>query len=149
QEIDFPYSTTCTASNGTPPYSFVTMGVPAGLTSSTTSNSITISGSPSVSGQVSYTVFATDATPTQVSQQFNGTIAAHPSVLCNWTIFIYAIAGQPYTSPSCTVTGGAPPFHNSTTTLPAGLNVSFTNSNTFVVTGTPTASVFQFDVAGS
>src|SRR5208283_3997018 len=50
-EVGLYYSTTCTPSGGTGPYSFLITGLPAGLTpSASPAASLTISGTPSASG---------------------------------------------------------------------------------------------------
>jgi hypothetical protein len=147
QEVFFAWSTTCTASSGTPPYTFSTSGLPSGFTANNSAASTTVSGFTSTAGAYNFTVTVTDANSTTASQTFIGTVAANPNISsCAWTISIYAVAGTPYTSPSCTITGGVPPFHAvNTTSLPSGLSLNFTNANTFQLTGTP-AAMPSFDV---
>src|SRR5207249_3717059 len=60
-QVGVAYSATCTASGGTPGYTWAAPGLPAGLTLSTsTGTTVTISGTPTTAGQYSYTVTVTD-----------------------------------------------------------------------------------------
>lgn len=82
-----PYSATCTASEGTAPYTWVVNqgSLPSGLQlSASTGNPVTISGTPAQTGTYHYSVQVADSSPTpQVqSQSYSGTIGqAAPSSL--------------------------------------------------------------------
>lgn len=78
-QINVAYSATCSASAGTPPYTFqVSNGLPAGLQSTSSATSITIAGSPAAAGNYSYAVSVTDSetNPQSASQSFAGAILA-------------------------------------------------------------------------
>lgn len=108
------YTTTCTASGGTAPWTWnISPSLPAGLAQTTSSNaSITISGTPTAVGAYYYAVTATssDSTPIQVQERFSGVIVPPSSAL--------QIACTPTQGPlqtgaytaQCTASGGTPPY---------------------------------------
>jgi uncharacterized protein (TIGR03437 family) len=76
--VGVPYAITCTATGGTAPYSPGVAGiVPAGLTVATTATTVTLSGTPTATGQYGLTMGATDAEtpPKNGGIQLIGTIA--------------------------------------------------------------------------
>jgi hypothetical protein len=79
--VGVSYSATCTVDGGHAPYTFsLASGVlPAGLVSTSLSNLITISGTPTGSGLYTYTIAVTDSTsptPLTARQPFGGFIGA-------------------------------------------------------------------------
>src|SRR5690349_1631225 len=79
-EVGKGFSTTCTASGGTGPYSWsISAGaLPAGINSPSPSTgaSTTISGTPTTPGAYAFTVQASDSLSATGTQPFSGTIAA-------------------------------------------------------------------------
>ncbi|HEY3840703.1 MAG TPA: putative Ig domain-containing protein [Bryobacteraceae bacterium] len=163
-QVGVAYSTTCTASGGTPPYAFglnPTNVLPTGLNfvqaSATTA---TITGTPTQAGAYSFGVFPQDATGQHLEKTvtFTGTIApANPplSLSCNPSKGP-AQVGVPY-STTCTASGGTPPYAfglNPTNVLPTGLNFVQASATTATITGTPTQvgsysfGVFPQDATG-
>ncbi len=71
-----PFTATCSASGGTPPYSWsISAGaLPAGLAL----NSGVISGTPSTAGAYSFTVRVVDSSSQSATQSYSGTISAPP-----------------------------------------------------------------------
>jgi len=85
------YSTTCTASGGSPPYSWATVGtLPGGLTLSqrlggdTSNSKAIVSGVPATAGPYSFSIQATDnaSVPLMASQPYSGTTAGAVAVSC-------------------------------------------------------------------
>lgn len=73
------YTTTCTASGGTPAYTWSTVSgtLPTGLSlSSSTGNPVTVSGTPTSAGDFSYSVRVADSGGQTKTQPFIGTIQA-------------------------------------------------------------------------
>ena len=141
------YSQTVSASGGTSPITFTLSAgaLPSGLSLNSATGAIigtpnTITGSP-----FSFTIQATDATGTTVSQAYSVAIDPVPAIttitLPNWTV------GQAY-GQTLTITGGTSPvtFTVSAGALPTGLSL---NSGTGAITGTPTTttgSPFSFTI---
>ena len=123
------HTTTGATGIGTP------TNLPAGVTASWASNTITISGTPTASGAFSYSIPLTGGCG---SNNAAGTITVSPS----------ATAGSASSSPTlCTSTALTAITHTTTgatsigtpTGLPAGVTASWA-SNTITISGTPTAS---------
>jgi hypothetical protein len=137
-----PFTATCTASGGTPPYSFsISSGaLPAGLAL----NSGVVSGTPTAAGAYSFTVRATDSASQSATQAYSGTVSAPPPPLAlSCTPAAGPASMSPFTA-TCTASGGTPPysFSISSGALPAGLTL-----NSGVVSGTPTATgAYSFTV---
>ena len=76
------YTNTCTASGGTPPYTFgvISGALPAGLTSTSTATTVTISGKATAGGSFNFTLQAKDAAGAAQTQAFSGAIGSLPSV---------------------------------------------------------------------
>ncbi len=138
--VGLAYTTTCTVTNGTgtAPYSWsIGAGsLPAGVTSSTTATSITLTGPATAAGAANYTVQVADSLGVTATRAFSGAIA--PPLL---TISCGAGPGQIEVTfnGSCTASGGTPNYTWLIVAgaLPAGLTL---NSSTGTIGGTPTAA---------
>ncbi|MFN7976205.1 MAG: Ig domain-containing protein [Acidobacteriota bacterium] len=134
------YSQTVTASGGASPYSYsVTVGaLPAGLALSAGG---VLSGTPTLPGQSSFTVAATDATGCNGSRAYIVTIGC-PTIFITPATLPDGSVGTSY-SQSLSASGGTAPhtFSLQSGVLPAGLSLASSGG----VTGTPTsAGVFTF-----
>ena len=130
--VGAPYSSTITASDGTPPYSCsITGTLPAGLLLT----GCTISGTPTAAGSSPVTVKVTDSgSPAQNATQ-NDTIVISPAPLAITGTLPNGTVGVVY-SGTITATGGTTPYSCSITgALPAGLTLSGCT-----VSGTPTTA---------
>lgn len=126
---------TIQASGGVgPPYTFTAVGLPTGLT---ISSSGTISGTPTVSGNFSYTVTIKDSAGN--TGTINCSITVNPPLQVTCSEVNTGDVGVPFNSGPIPVTGGVAPytFSISSGALPPGLSL---NTSTGAVTGTPTAS---------
>ncbi len=148
------YSATCSASGGTAPYKW-TVGsgsLPPGISlSNTNTQTVTIAGTPSASGAYQFTINATDSgTPPQTaSQQFQGAVTNALTVTCN--LSGPEPVGVVYAG-TCTATGGTAPYKwaISAGSLPAGISLSNTNSQTVTISGTPSAAgAYQFAISAT
>jgi streptogramin lyase len=136
------FSGSCSATQGTPPYTFSATGnAPPGLTIDP--NTGAISGTLTTAGTFTFNVVATDSsTPPLTGQQsYTFTVSPLPlGVACNTpTAYLYtAYASSSQTSYGCSGTNGTPPYAYALTsgTLPAGLTFQ---ASTGSITGTPTA----------
>jgi hypothetical protein len=147
--VGVSYTTTCTASGGTAPYSFVNpSGLPSGLSVQTGANTLTITGTPTQAGSYSFVVTVQDASsPRQTATApFSGTVGSGLNLTCNPTAGP-ATVGVFYTT-TCTASGGTAPYSFvNPSGLPAGLSVQ-TGANTLTIAGTPTqAGSYSFAVA--
>jgi gliding motility-associated-like protein len=113
-------------------------GLPTGVTGSWASNRVTISGTPSVTGTFNYTVKLTGGSGSGTS---TGSITVNPTN----TVSLSSAAGTDAQTPNVnsaitnityTTTGAT---GASVTGLPAGVTGSW-SSNTYTISGTPTAS---------
>jgi streptogramin lyase len=144
------YSGTCSTAGGNPPYTYtVAPALPAGLTGTPTSiinattgsnvygYSVTGTISPSVYGQLTFTITAADAsTPpvTSTPQSVSVYVApVAPTVSC--AASTRAVVNRPFQQ-TCYGLLGAPPYTYSATGLPAGLAISSSG----VISGTPAAA---------
>ena len=151
-QVGQPYTQTFTFSGGAAPYSgYSITGIPAGLSVTGFNNtSITLSGTPTVSGTFPLTVKGTDSStgtgPFTVNQSFTLTINSasmnlSPGTLTNATV------GNAY-SQLITASGGIAPYTYAVTSgaLPAGMSLSASGS----LGGTPTAAgTFSFQVTAT
>jgi uncharacterized repeat protein (TIGR01451 family) len=143
-EQNDPYSTNCSVSGGTPPFSWAITppgALPNGLTLSPTSGpSTTVSGPPSGTGPYNYSVQVTDSasTPQKAGVTFTGTIAAALALSCTVSAGPTSV-GVTYLN-TCTATNGVGPYFWNIVngTLPAGLTATV-NGATFTIQGQPTA----------
>ncbi|MFE3872128.1 beta strand repeat-containing protein, partial [Flavobacterium sp. ZS1P70] len=114
----------------------ITSGLPAGVTAAWSSNTITISGTPTVSGTFNYSIPLTggcgsvNATGTiTVTLNMTVTIASSSPTLCINTVL----------SPNITHTTTSATGIGSASGLPTGVNATW-SSNTITISGTPTVS---------
>jgi hypothetical protein len=138
-EVSIPYSQTLRATGGVQPYvwSIQSGTLPAGLTLGSLSGAIT--GTPTTAGGPSTIKFmVTDSMAASVTKDLLITIFSSPQINTssplNW-----GEVGAPY-SATLAASGGVPPYQwfvNSGSSLPAGLTL---NTNTGVISGTPTAA---------
>jgi len=124
-------------------------GLPAGLSVSFTAGTLTISGSPSVSGVFNYTV-TTTGTCTQTSMA--GTLTVNPNAVISLSSAVgtdnQSICQNTVITPiTYTISGGG--TGASVSGLPIGVNGSFA-FGTFTISGTPTiAGVYSYTVTTS
>lgn len=133
--VGSPYATTLQASGGTAPYawSVVSGSLPPGLALAAASGNL--SGTPTMSGNFTFTVQAQDAAGTKASASFTVAISAAGSALTVSGSLPNGTVNMPYTAP-VNVSGGTPPYLCSTTgSLPAGLTLGAN----CIVSGTPGA----------
>ncbi|MER8753113.1 putative Ig domain-containing protein [Mesorhizobium sp. M1050] len=139
-QVGVTYSQTFTASGGAAPYTLTVSGLPAGLSATgTTTNSVTVSGTPTEAGSFGLNVTGTDSStgngPFPISQPFTLTVSAP-------TLSMTPAAGAltvPYAAPfsqQFSTTGGVSPYVFALTgTLPTGLSFDDT---TGLLSGTAT-----------
>ena len=131
------YSTSETASGGTPPYTFTATGLPAGLSINSTSGAISGTPTTATSGPVAVTITVTDsASPSNAAVSTSGlTINVVTPLTITSTALPGGQVGTAYVGASETASGGTAPYTYSATGLPAGLSI---NSTTGAISGTPT-----------
>ena len=122
------------ANGGTPPYQYSITTLPAGL--SFTQSSHTISGIPTEAGSTNVTYTVTDTDSSRASDDFTITVDPAPLTLGDTTGFSVTV-GQLFTQQLPAASGGSPPYAYGVTTLPAGL--TFVHS-TRTITGTPSVA---------
>ena len=145
------YSQTITASGGVSPYSFaVTAGaLPAGLSLSPAG---ILSGTPTAGGTFSFTVTASDSSPSP--GPFSGTqaylLTIDPAtILLPATTLADGTLGSPYSASITAASGGTAPYAYAVTAgaLPGGLAP---NASTGAITGTPNAlGTFNFSITAT
>lgn len=119
-------------------------GLPAGVTASFSSNTLTISGTPTALGTFNYSIQLINSgcgnvnatgTITVVSENVPGTPSSNPTLCINTAI-----------SPVITRTTGAATGIGTPTGLPAGVSASW-SANVLTVSGTPTeAGTFNYSI---
>lgn len=135
------YSQTITASGGTAPYTFTVISgtLPTGLTLSSATG--VLSGTPTATGSLTFTVRATDSANCFGSQVYTIVINAPgcPTIALSPSILPAATAGAPY-SQTITASGGTAPYTFSLTSgsLPPGLTLSASGASSALLSGTPT-----------
>jgi|HubBroStandDraft_1064217.scaffolds.fasta_scaffold01291_11 hypothetical protein len=135
-EVGVAYSDSCTASNGTPPYTWTISGptVPPGLTVTPTANPATVSDTPaSPLLAYSYSVVATDSSvpPSTNSQAFTGAIGP---AITTVSPLPAAVVGSLYSQQFAAV-DGVTPYGWTAANLPSWLTMSTTG----LLKGTPTS----------
>ncbi len=101
-------------------------------------NSIAISGNPTSTGQVSFSLAVKDNTTGLASATQNYTINVIPvSTIAITTRVPQGMANMPYTFSGLSINGGAPPYTVTYSNLPTWLSQT---SGTWFLAGTPTAS---------
>ncbi|MDR0213064.1 MAG: IPT/TIG domain-containing protein [Comamonas sp.] len=148
------YSQVIAGSGGTGPYTFAVTGLPNGLTATSASGGVTISGTPTAAGPATLSVKITDSTtgtgaPFSAIKPVSLTVNTSTMTLTPSTLPT-PVAGQAYNQTVTAANGVAPYRYNVTTgTLPAGLLL---DPATGVVSGTPTttgASTFTITATDS
>jgi hypothetical protein len=137
--IGSPYSTSFTASGGTPAYTWaITSGLlPAGLTMATSTG--VISGTPTASGTSNFAVTVSDnSNPVQTGSSARSITVAGSPLTVSASSLPSGIAGSAYLA-TLQASGGTPAYTWSITsgTLPTGLTLAAT---TGVISGTPTVN---------
>src|SRR5450755_2186355 len=152
-EVAVPYSNTCTAAGGTPPYAWTIVGsnVPSGLTGSITptGNPATIAYTPtSALANYQYLIVAIDSLALTGNKLFTGTIAAAVAITTTSPL-PGALAGTPYTQ-QFGATAGVSPYSWTATGQPSWLTMSTTGllSGTPPSAGTVTFTATVTDLAG-
>jgi hypothetical protein len=139
------YNQTLTASGGssalTVTYSITSGTIPSGLTFTTNGNQLTISGTPTATGTVTFNVTAKDSNGDQKTQNYILTIGVGP-ININPASLPPGTAGTSY-SQTITASGGTGGFtmNYSITSgaIPAGLTFT-TSGNQLIIAGIPTAT---------
>ncbi|MDP9332286.1 MAG: putative Ig domain-containing protein, partial [Actinomycetota bacterium] len=149
-----PYSSTVTASSGTPPYTWSATGLPNGLSiASSTATTGVISGTTNKTGTFSVTVTITDSVGAPATKTYSLTISPTPTITGPACCTLPgSTVNRSYPGQAITATGGTNPYAWSATGLQAGLSI---NAGTGVISGTPTATgtssvvVTMTDAAGA
>ena len=136
------YSQTIQATGGLAPYSWsVSAGtVPAGLTvGNSTTNSVTLSGTPSAAATSNFTIQITDAASQSATQAYTVTTSNPPAPSITTTSLPNGALTTAYNQ-TIQATGGLAPFTwaVSAGTLPAGLSLGSSVTNSVSLSGTPT-----------
>src|SRR5262249_14487819 len=102
------YSATLSVQGGVAPYTWTAVdSLPSGLTMSSAG---TITGTPNVSGNFTFTVRVTDSLKLTTIQALSLSIGATPLTISNDPALPAAVVGKAYTQ-TFSVTGGTPPYH--------------------------------------
>ncbi|MER9657041.1 putative Ig domain-containing protein [Mesorhizobium sp. M0152] len=140
-QVGVTYSQTFTASGGAAPYTLSVSGLPAGLSATgTTTNSVTVSGTPTEAGSFGLNVTGTDSStgngPFAIAQPFTLTVSAPTLVMAPAPGSIPVPYGAPF-SQQFSASGGTGPYSFGITAgaLPPG--VSFNSAG--LLSGTATA----------
>jgi len=139
--VGIAYSTTFSASGGTPPYRFRVAGalLPDGLQLDPASGRI--SGTPARSGRFVFTIEAADSGNRTASAEFTIVVNASLLRITSTDSLPQATAGMDYQF-TVVATGGTPPYRWSLVGAPAGFEIA---SDTGIIRGRPmTPGVSQF-----
>lgn len=133
-EINQSFSATVSGTGGTAPYTYaVSSGsLPAGLTLNPTTGQI--SGTPTVSGVISFTVEATDTHGCAGTRSYDLRIC--PAILISPSTLANGVVGTPYSRTFSASAGTGPYVWQLTGTLPTGL---MWNASSATISGTPTS----------
>jgi hypothetical protein len=126
-----PYTATCTASSGTPGYTFsLSAGsLPAGLTGASTATTYTVSGKPSTTGAYNYTVQVKDSAGKVATRSFSGSIGAAP-VVGNFSLTAVTSTANQYTA-SLTLSQATPANLTGTLCLTYAPDPSVVNASSY------------------
>jgi hypothetical protein len=136
------YSETITALGGTSPivsYNVTAGSIPAGLNFNAGGNKLTITGTPSATGTVTFTVSALDAAGTTTSQSF--TLVVNPAITLPVPAPAISTEGVPYTQTITASGGTGTDTVKATVTsgqLPQGLTFA-TSGNQLTIGGIPSS----------
>jgi MYXO-CTERM domain-containing protein len=145
-----PYGpATAAATDGIMPYTWSAIGLPTGV--SINPGTGEISGTPTVTGPFNIVVTVTDSDTPPATDDQNYSITIDPAIppinIVTTTLGI-GVVGSAYTE-TVTLTGGAAPFTWSISagTLPPGLALAGSTTDTETISGNPTAAgTFNFTV---
>ncbi|MCE9637234.1 MAG: putative Ig domain-containing protein [Planctomycetes bacterium] len=145
-------SRSLTTTGGTDPIGWTVTGLPTGLTASPSGRTVTISGTPSVTGAFSVVAVVNDAAGSTASRTIpivvNAVVTQPTGTLPDWTI------SRDYGMRTLTTTDGTAPIGWTVSGLPTGL-VATPSGRSLSIAGTPTAtgtftvSTTVTDAAGS
>ncbi|HEV2278239.1 MAG TPA: Ig domain-containing protein [Acidobacteriaceae bacterium] len=134
--VGIPYSATLQVNGGLSPYTWSQTGLSDGLQLSTSG---AITGTPTTSGTINFSVQVKDSESTPATQTANLSIVVVQPLALQAATLPQGTVGTAY-STTLTATGGLKPYTwtlASGSSLPAGLQL---NASTGVISGTPTAS---------
>jgi hypothetical protein len=133
------YAAPLAAGGGKTPYSWSATGLPGGLGLSSNSTSELISGTPTVSGNFTVTITATDAFSPHNTSQVNLNLHIGAGVTITTSSLPDATQNVTYSGITLSAAGGTPVYSWSwnATTSPPGLTL---NTATGAIGGTPTVS---------
>lgn len=155
--VDVPYSEAITASGSTPDtyvYTVSAGSLPPGLALDPVTppplKTVNLSGTPSVAGDYSFTITATDADNCLVSQAYTMLVNpfACPTITLSPTVLPDPVVGEPY-SQTISATGGRAPYTWAVTAgaLPTGLTL---DPDSGVISGVPTtAGDYNFTITAT
>ncbi|HJQ38521.1 MAG TPA: putative Ig domain-containing protein [Thermoanaerobaculia bacterium] len=144
------YSQTITASGAAPPYTFTVGTLPASLSYSTTDDTVTIFGTPSVAGEFEFPVTAS-VSACSTARPYTLHVGSCPALLITPDALEPARVGTSY-SDTLTATGGTAPYTFTVVSksLPPGLILSLSGalSGTPTVAGVYSPTIRAMDVNG-